>query len=133
MYHQKCQLCLSEKLLIMQHASDPSIQLLNSKSEIMSKCRHNTKFKLSRVQQLHKNVPLTIKFYNYIVSTFFIWSIILLQTLNFTTSIFQFTLNINAPSFINSINVMNGMTISVKSHLTICSAMKYVQCKFLDK
>lgn len=47
---RKCQLCLSEKLLIMQHASDPSIHLLNSRSEIMNKCRHNTKFKLSRVK-----------------------------------------------------------------------------------
>ena len=44
-----CQLCLSEKLQIMLHSCDPNIQLLNSKSEIMNKCRHRAKFKLARL------------------------------------------------------------------------------------
>ena len=40
-----CDLCLSEKLAILK--VDPEEVCLNFKSEIMSKCRHNAKYKLS--------------------------------------------------------------------------------------
>ena len=38
-----CNLCLSEKLQIFQ--ADPN-KLLNKRSELVSKCRHRSKFKL---------------------------------------------------------------------------------------
>ena len=45
---RKCDLCLSEKLAILKNDSGhPS---LNKKSEIMDKCRHRSKFKLSAVK-----------------------------------------------------------------------------------
>ena len=40
---KKCDLCLTEKLLIA--TSDPKT-ILNKRDEIMSKCRHMNKFKL---------------------------------------------------------------------------------------
>ena len=40
---RKCDLCLTEKLLIAK--SDPG-KMLNSRAEIFSKCRHQNKFKL---------------------------------------------------------------------------------------
>ena len=40
---RRCDLCLTEKLLILQ--ADPS-SLLNKRSELMSKCRHKNKFLL---------------------------------------------------------------------------------------
>jgi hypothetical protein len=39
-------LCLSEKLAILQ--GDPNVTL-NTRSEILSKCRHGNKFKLSNL------------------------------------------------------------------------------------
>ena len=39
-----CDLCTSEKLEILRHSSDP--HLLNSRSEILAKCRHKRKFLL---------------------------------------------------------------------------------------
>ena len=43
---RKCDLCLSEKLAILK--SDPR-KTLNKKSEIMNKCRHNSKFKVKYI------------------------------------------------------------------------------------
>ena len=42
---KKCDLCISEKLLIAK--ADPKT-LLNKRSEIISKCRHRNKFRLKR-------------------------------------------------------------------------------------
>ena len=42
---KRCDLCISEKLLIAK--ADPKT-LLNKRSEIISKCRHRNKFKLKR-------------------------------------------------------------------------------------
>ena len=42
----RCDLCLSEKLAILQ--GDPNVTL-NTRSEILSKCRHGNKFKLSNL------------------------------------------------------------------------------------
>ena len=44
---RRCDLCLTEKLVILR--SDPETTL-NKRSEIMNKCRHATKFKLSSVK-----------------------------------------------------------------------------------
>ena len=44
---RKCDICLSEKLEILN--GDPKV-LLNKRSEIMNKCRHRLKFKLSKVK-----------------------------------------------------------------------------------
>ena len=41
-----CNLCLTEKLLIMKAAPN---SLLNSRNEIVSKCRHSNKFKLGKI------------------------------------------------------------------------------------
>ena len=41
-----CNLCLTEKLLIMKAAPN---SLLNSRNEIVSKCRHSNKFKLGKL------------------------------------------------------------------------------------
>ena len=41
-----CNLCLTEKLLIMKAAPN---SLLNSRNEIVSKCRHSNKFKLVKL------------------------------------------------------------------------------------
>ena len=42
----ECRLCLSEILVII---FQPEEATLNSKSEIMGKCRHSNKFKLSKI------------------------------------------------------------------------------------
>ena len=42
---RKCDLCLSEKYLIMTYSISNST-LLNSRTEMMSKCRHSNKFKI---------------------------------------------------------------------------------------
>ena len=44
---RKCDVCLSEKLAILE--GDPKV-LLNKRSEIMNKCRHRAKFKLSSIE-----------------------------------------------------------------------------------
>ena len=38
-----CNLCISEKLLILEH---PLVNILNQRKELVSKCRHKNKFKL---------------------------------------------------------------------------------------
>jgi hypothetical protein len=43
---KRCNLCLTEKLLIAMACKDPSISL-NKRSELISKCRHENKFYLS--------------------------------------------------------------------------------------
>ena len=43
---RKCDLCLSEKYLIMKHLNIPNSKLLNSRNEIMNKCRHSNKYKI---------------------------------------------------------------------------------------
>lgn len=42
----KCDLCLSEKVVIIQHKED---DLLNTRSEIANKCRHTNKYSLSKI------------------------------------------------------------------------------------
>ena len=42
-----CKLCLSEKLIIINSLDDPDV--LNTKSEFISKCRHNNKFMIKNV------------------------------------------------------------------------------------
>ena len=49
----KCDLCLSEKLFIVQ--GDPS-KMINKKSEIANKCRHSNKFSLGKL--LTKRIQL---------------------------------------------------------------------------
>ena len=44
---RKCDLCLTEKLLILQNKTNP----LNKRSELMGKCRHLRKFKLQMVKK----------------------------------------------------------------------------------
>ena len=44
-----CDLCLSEKLAILKAGNSEGSVSLNVKSELMSKCRHNAKFKLKKV------------------------------------------------------------------------------------
>ena len=44
-----CDLCLSEKLAVLQADNDNGFVALNVKSELLSKCRHNAKFKLIRL------------------------------------------------------------------------------------
>jgi len=39
-----CNLCLTEKLHINKQSNDPN--LLNSRDELLTKCRHKNKFKL---------------------------------------------------------------------------------------
>ena len=39
-----CQLCLNEKLIILEHKEN---NLLNKRNELISKCRHKNKFKLA--------------------------------------------------------------------------------------
>lgn len=43
---RKCDLCLSEKYLIMKYSNMPNSKLLNSRKEIMNKCRHANKYKI---------------------------------------------------------------------------------------
>ena len=43
---RKCDLCLSEKYLIVKHSKIPNSKLLNSKKEITNKCRHSNKYKI---------------------------------------------------------------------------------------
>ena len=45
---RKCDLCLSEKYQIMIHTNRINCQLLNSRSEIMNKCRHSNKYKINQ-------------------------------------------------------------------------------------
>ena len=45
----KCALCLSEKLEILEHKQN---NLLNKKSEIVSTCRHRTKYMLSSISDV---------------------------------------------------------------------------------
>ena len=40
---KRCDLCLTEKLMIIKHSND---NLLNKRSELISKCRHQNKFYL---------------------------------------------------------------------------------------
>ena len=42
---KRCNLCLSEKLFIISNASNPSV--LNKRTELISKCRHENRFYLS--------------------------------------------------------------------------------------
>ena len=42
-----CDLCLEEKLNILKHSRDPNC--LNKRSELNTKCRHKTKFKLNKI------------------------------------------------------------------------------------
>ena len=44
----KCSLCLNEKLLILEASDDRN--LLNKRNELVSKCRHQNKFKLSSLK-----------------------------------------------------------------------------------
>ena len=44
---RKCDLCLTEKLVILK---SPSENTLNTRSEILNKCRHARKFKLCSVR-----------------------------------------------------------------------------------
>ena len=46
---RKCDLCLSEKLLISK--ADPNI-CLNTRAELISKCRHSNKFKLKNLKDI---------------------------------------------------------------------------------
>ena len=43
---RKCDLCLSEKYLIMKYSNMQNSKLLNSRKEIMNKCRHANKYKI---------------------------------------------------------------------------------------
>ena len=45
---KKCRLCLTEKTLILEHASDP--HMLNSRTEMFSKCRHRWKHVLAALR-----------------------------------------------------------------------------------
>ena len=47
---RKCDLCLTEKLLILKNKDNP----LNRRSELMGKCRHLRKFKLECVKQFNR-------------------------------------------------------------------------------
>ena len=42
-----CKLCLSEKLIIINSLDNPDV--LNTKSELISKCRHNNKFMIKNL------------------------------------------------------------------------------------
>ena len=44
----KCSLCLNEKLLILEASDDRN--LLNKRNKLVSKCRHQNKFKLSSLK-----------------------------------------------------------------------------------
>ena len=46
---RRCDLCLSEKLAILKADKNNEIISLNVKSELMNKCRHNSKFKLKKL------------------------------------------------------------------------------------
>ena len=46
---RKCDLCLTEKLVILRNAREKK-NTLNTRSEIMNKCRHTLKFKLASVR-----------------------------------------------------------------------------------
>ena len=46
----KCNICSTEKLLIMEYNNIPSINLLNMRNEILNKCRHKSKFKLINIK-----------------------------------------------------------------------------------
>ena len=50
---KRCQLCLHEKFLIIYHSNLAS---LNSRNELLSKCRHRNKFLLSNKQLINSNV-----------------------------------------------------------------------------
>ena len=45
---KKCRLCLTEKTLILEHASDPN--MLNTRTEMFSKCRHRWKHVLAALR-----------------------------------------------------------------------------------
>ena len=45
-FGKKCNLCLNEKLSIID---DPDKELLNKKSEVISQCHHQIKFKLGNL------------------------------------------------------------------------------------
>ena len=47
---RKCNLCLTEKMLIMKHSNEHNTNLLNFRSEILNKCRHTAKFKLKNTK-----------------------------------------------------------------------------------
>ena len=48
--NKRCMLCLNEKLAILEHEGE---NLLNKRSEIISKCRHQNKYKLSNLTSRH--------------------------------------------------------------------------------
>ena len=50
---KRCQLCLHKKFLIIYH---PNLASLNSRNELLSKCRHRNKFLLSNKQLINSNV-----------------------------------------------------------------------------
>ena len=52
---KKCYLCCKEKLEIMRRLNDPNN--LNSRTELMGKCRHRNKFLLSHVKINNVNLP----------------------------------------------------------------------------
>ena len=49
---KRCALCMAEKLSIIQHEGD---NLLNKRTEIISKCRHRNKFMLKKTSNKEKD------------------------------------------------------------------------------
>ena len=47
---RNCSLCITEKLHIMLNIKEHPNQVLNNRSEILSKCRHSNKFKLKNIK-----------------------------------------------------------------------------------
>ena len=46
--NKDCDLCMTEKLLILSKCKEPDNNLLNSRKELISKCRHSNKFMLKK-------------------------------------------------------------------------------------
>ena len=60
---KRCNLCLEEKMCIME--AEPN-KLLNKRSEIISKCRHQNKHRLHNLKHAalprwHHHIPLTLR------------------------------------------------------------------------
>ena len=62
---KRCRLCLAEKTLILENASDP--KMLNTRTEIFSKCRHRNPFLLSEYGWPEPLHPVVICCYLFIL------------------------------------------------------------------
>ena len=62
---KRCKLCLTEKLEILD---DPDKNLLNKRSEIISQCRHNNKYRLKTLASSMKSGDITLHGNDFVTS-----------------------------------------------------------------